>query len=190
MDPIDGEGNEAEVPLPPARFETARLVLRKPELDDAQRVFAAYAQDPEVCRFLRWRPHRHLDDSVEFVRSCLSTWSEASAFPWVLESRDTGQLLGMLEARLRPHVLEFGYVLAQPHWGQGLMVEAAVEVVAWALAQPSIFRVWAVCDVDNIRSARVLEKLGLQHEGVLRRWLLHPQVSNEPRDCKCYARVR
>jgi RimJ/RimL family protein N-acetyltransferase len=59
-----------------------------------------------------------------------------------------------------------------------------------ALQQPSIFRIGAVCDVENIGSARVMEKAGLLREGLLRRWLVHPNVSDEPRDCWSYARVR
>jgi RimJ/RimL family protein N-acetyltransferase len=47
-----------------------------------------------------------------------------------------------------------------------------------------------VCDVDNIASARVMEKAGLTLEGRLRRWLVHPNISDEPRDCLGYARVR
>jgi RimJ/RimL family protein N-acetyltransferase len=50
--------------------------------------------------------------------------------------------------------------------------------------------VWAVTDVDNHASARVLEKIGMQREGLLRRWLVHPSLSPEPRDCWCFARVR
>jgi [ribosomal protein S5]-alanine N-acetyltransferase len=70
------------------------------------------------------------------------------------------------------------------------MTEVLVEVVTWALKQPSVFRISAVCDVENIASARVMEKAGLLREGLLRRWLMHPNVSDEPRDCFSYARVR
>jgi RimJ/RimL family protein N-acetyltransferase len=70
------------------------------------------------------------------------------------------------------------------------MTEVLSEVAAWALRQPSIFRISAVCDVDNVGSARVLEKSGCAREGVLRRWLVHPNVSDDPRDCYSYARVR
>jgi RimJ/RimL family protein N-acetyltransferase len=70
------------------------------------------------------------------------------------------------------------------------MTEALRPIVRWALAQPQIYRVWAVCDVDNPASGRVLEKLGMQHEGVLRCWTLHPNVSDAPRDCDCYAIVK
>lgn len=58
------------------------------------------------------------------------------------------------------------------------------------LAQPEIFGVWAVCDIENRGSARVLEKSGFQREGILRRWIMHPNVSSKPRDCYMYARVR
>ena len=70
------------------------------------------------------------------------------------------------------------------------MAEALREIVRWALAQPTIFRIGAVCDVENIRSARVMEKAGLVREGMLRRYLIHPGMDKEPRDCFSYARVR
>jgi RimJ/RimL family protein N-acetyltransferase len=58
------------------------------------------------------------------------------------------------------------------------------------MGQPSVFRIGAFCDVDNVASARVMEKSGLVREGLLRRWLMHPNISDEPRDCFSYARVR
>ena len=66
------------------------------------------------------------------------------------------------------------------------MTEALTAVTVWALSQPSVFRIGAVCDVDNIGSARVLEKSGFVREGLLRRWLVHPNISDEPRDCYSY----
>jgi len=70
------------------------------------------------------------------------------------------------------------------------MTEALTEIAAWALAQPDIFRISAVCDTENTASARVMEKSGLHREGLLRRWLVHPNISTEPRDCFIYARTR
>lgn len=59
-----------------------------------------------------------------------------------------------------------------------------------ALGEPGIFRVWAICNHENRASARVMEKIGMQREGLLRRGVLHPNVSAEPRDCWLYSRVR
>jgi len=53
-----------------------------------------------------------------------------------------------------------------------------------------IYRVWATCDVDNVASARLLERVGMEREGVLRRWLVHPNLSEAPRDCLCYSIVK
>ena len=60
----------------------------------------------------------------------------------------------------------------------------------WFLAQPEIFRIGSVCDVENPASARVMEKAGMQREGILRRWIIHPQMSDQPRDCYCYSIVK
>ena len=49
---------------------------------------------------------------------------------------------------------------------------------------------WAVCDIDNLASARVMEKAGMQREGILKRWSVHPNISAEPRDSYCYAVVK
>jgi len=70
------------------------------------------------------------------------------------------------------------------------MTEVLTEVAGWALSQPPVFRIGAVCDVENVGSARVMEKAGLVREGLLRRWLMHPNLSTEPRDCFSYARGR
>lgn len=70
------------------------------------------------------------------------------------------------------------------------MREAVRGLVAWAMDQPEIYRVWAVCDPENVVSARLLESVGMQFEGRLRRWLVHPNISDSPRDCLCYAIVK
>jgi ribosomal-protein-alanine N-acetyltransferase len=60
----------------------------------------------------------------------------------------------------------------------------------WAFSEPSVFRVGAVCDIDNQRSARLLEKAGFEREGVLRSWAVHPNISATPRDCYFYSKIR
>jgi ribosomal-protein-alanine N-acetyltransferase len=174
----------------PETFRTARLFLRPIAMADAGSIFAAYARNPEVTRFLIWRPHRTRRDIESYIRSCLNT-PPHRARTYVIQGRKDSVIRGCLDLRQADrHRLEFGYVLARPWWGQGLMTEALTEVVRWGLSQPSIFRISAVCDVENVGSARVMEKAGLVREGVLRRYLIHPGMSSEPRDCFSYAKVR
>ena len=100
-------------------------------------------------------------------------------------------ICGALDLRRpAPDRLEFGYVLARATWGRGLMTEVLRQIVGWAREQPGIARIGAVCDVDNIASARVMEKAGLVRDGLLPRWAVHPNISDQPRDCFSYAMVR
>ncbi|HEX8068540.1 MAG TPA: GNAT family N-acetyltransferase [Pyrinomonadaceae bacterium] len=187
----------------PTHIETERLLLRPPALGDAPAIYETYARDPEVTRYLIWRPHRSLADTEEFLRAHLArrvadaddaaaqgSVEVSAEVSWVLILKEGDQLAGMLAVHPAEFRVGLGYVLGRAYWGRGLMTEAVRAVTELALAQPEVFRVWAVCDVDNRASARVLEKAGLAREGVLRRWSLHPNVSAAPRDCLCYAKVR
>ncbi len=174
----------------PESFETARLRLRPPKLADAQTIFDSYAQDPMVTRYLVWPPHRSIKTTEKFVSECIERRAARVAFPYVLTSIANDRVLGMLELKPHSHGANIGYVLAREHWGQGLMPEAARAVVSYALTQPAIYRVQAFCDVENVASARTLEKIGMTREGMLRRFLVHPAMSSEPRDCYLYAITR
>jgi [ribosomal protein S5]-alanine N-acetyltransferase len=175
---------------PPETFTTPRLMLRPPVLADAETIFQGYAQDPLVTKYLPWKPHANLEATQQFLTRCIQRWKDETAFPWVIVRKADHALLGMIEMRIPDFRADFGYVVGRLYWGNGFATEAAQTIVQWAAAQAGIFRVWAICDVENRASARVLEKAGLQREGVLRRYVLHPSLSNEPRDCYCYSLVK
>lgn len=175
---------------PPEMLHTERLILRTPRLSDAAAIFDAYAQDTEVTRYVVWRPHTNVQETEQYLTECIAAWSSKTRFPWVISYRSNGELLGMIELRVNSFKADVGYVVARPHWGRGIATEALRSVVEWALSQESIYRVWAVCDAENVASARVMEKAGMEREGLLRRNVLHPNAGNEPRDTYCYAIVK
>ena len=175
---------------PPANWDTERLTLRPATRADAAALFESYATDPAVSRYMTWRPHRDVGETEQFLLRCEAVWDQHSAFPWTLRLKADGSFAGMLEARVRAHAVDIGYALTQRLWRRGLMSEAVAGFVTWAMRQPGIYRVWAVCDAENVASARLLESVGMQLEGRLRRWLMHPNVSDSPRDCLCYAIVK
>jgi ribosomal-protein-alanine N-acetyltransferase len=175
---------------PERTWETARLLAKPAAVGDAPVVYDEYASDPTVAKYMTWAPHRNVGETIEFLRRCERVWADGSAFPWTLWVKDSGAFAGLIEIRVHASAVDLGYALVPRWWRQGLMSEALSSVVQWALAQPHIYRVWATCDVDNAASARVLERVGMDREGVLRRWLVHPNVGDEPRDCFCYAIVK
>lgn len=174
----------------PEQILTQRLILRKPRKGDGLLVYERYAQDAEVRRFLLFPPPEGVQDSEAFITRCLKVWAEGRAFPYAIESKADGRFLGMVEIRMDAFKADIGYVLAREEWGQGYASEAAKAIVDWALSQKEIYRVWAFCDVENLASAHVMEKAGMQREGILRRFAMHPNTSPEPRDVFIYAKVK
>lgn len=176
----------------PEHLETRRLRLRPPSLADAEVIFDTYAQDPEVTQYLSWSPHQHLEETAEFLGGAVADWGEPPGNrAWVVERKEDDALLGMIGGSLGMNGVFVGYVLARPYWGQGYAVEALVAVTDAFFALESVYRVWAVCDVENQASARVLAKSGFVREGILHRWLTLPAFrASGPRDCECWARIR
>jgi ribosomal-protein-alanine N-acetyltransferase len=82
---------------------------------------------------------------------------------------------------------ELGYALARDYWGQGLMTEATKAAIAFGFHVMHLQRIQAICDVNNVSSARVLEKAEMQFEGILHNYLFYKERSW---DVKMYAITR
>lgn len=176
--------------VPPSTWETKRLTLQPANRTAAPIAFETYAANPDVSRYMIWRPHRSVAETEQFFRRCEEDWQTGVGYPWTLWLKADGSFAGMLSARVKEHAVDIGYVLVPRLWRQGLMSEAVSGLISWAMMQPEIYRVWAVCDVHNVASARLLQSVGMQLEGTLRRWIMHPNASDAPRDCYCYAIVK
>jgi RimJ/RimL family protein N-acetyltransferase/ligand-binding SRPBCC domain-containing protein len=174
----------------PEIIETNRLLLRPPIIADAAIIFRAYTQDKEVCRYMIWAPHDSVEVTRNFIADCLEAWKGGVRLPYSITMRESQDPIGMIEARLQNTTVDIGYVLARAHWGKGLMPEAIRAIAETSLLDPGIFRVQAFCDCQNIASQRALEKAGFLREGRLERFMVHPNLSPEPRACFMYARCK
>jgi len=173
----------------PEGITTARLSLRRPALKDAADIYA-YAHDPEVTRYMVWSTHKEIAESMAFLETCGPRWESGDEYCWAMTITPEDRVVGMIGCRVGAYAADFGYVLTQECWGRGYATEAAQAVVAWLKHLPSIYRIWATCDTENIASVRVLEKVGLACEGRLRCHTIRPNVSSTPRNTFVFAWVR
>ena len=152
----------------PVQLRTERLLLRPFALEDVDDVYA-YASDPEWARYLFLRvpePYRRRDAEEFIASSLLAPWRTNPAFAIVLGTTVIGGInLRIDEAE---EIAALGYAIAKPHWGNGLAPEAARAVIDWGFTQHGLSKVYATADLRNRRSWRVMEKLGMRREGVLR----------------------
>jgi len=153
-----------------ASLETARLRLRPLRLEDAFQIFE-YASDPEVSRFLTWSPHQTMEDTYAFLRRVIEGYMKGILADWGIEEKASGRLIGSggFVAWNTDHACgEIGYVLGREAWGQGYATEAARAMLGFGFAALRLNRVEAYCLPGNAASARVLEKIGMRREGLLR----------------------
>ena len=174
----------------PERIETARLLIRRPRMSDAEAIFARYASDREVTRFLSWPTHESLDQTRAFLAFSEAEWGERPAGPYLAESRVDGTLLGSTGLAFEtPQRAVTGYVLAKDAWGRGYATEA-LQAMVEAARDLGLRRLQAFCHPEHRLSWRVLEKCGFAREGTLRRFAEFPNLTPEgPCDVLLYARV-
>ena len=171
----------------PERMETERLALRKLCMEDAPVLFTAYMQDPQVTRYTTWCPHKQIREAENFVRSSISAWENETRYPFVITFKEKDEPFGMIDVHIRGCTVGLGYVIARFHQRKGYATEATRAVIRWAFQQPAIYRVNASTDVENFASQKVLEKAGLLREGLLHKYIVHPNISDIPRDSYMYA---
>jgi RimJ/RimL family protein N-acetyltransferase len=163
--------------------------LRRPRLSDAAAIFD-YASDPEVARYADWPFSSKLESVIELLRGRESAWNSGSEFYWVLTLPSDDRAIGAIACSVSGHAAEFGFLLNRRFWRNGYATEASRAIADWIFSVPSVWRLAATCDVENVASARVLEKTGLTREGIMRRAIVRPNLSAEPRDAFLYSRVR
>jgi RimJ/RimL family protein N-acetyltransferase len=146
-------------------LRTARLNLRPfraSDVDDA----LAYRDDPEFARHLPHIPQPFTRAHAEaFVETNMTEpWDTLPTFAIVLDEHVIGTVNFMIDPATR--VAMIGYAIARAQWGRGIATEAAAAAMHWAIGEHDLVEIWASTDVENARSRRVLEKLGLALERV------------------------
>lgn len=156
------------------RLGTRRLVLRSVTLADAGRV-RVLAGDPEVALMTSNIPYPYeLGMAAAWIRACQERQAEGRRYAFALDLGGEG-LIGVCSLQVEPDQgrAELGYWLGRPWWGQGFMTEAARAVVAFGFERLALRRIFALHLPENPASGRVMLKIGMTQEGVLRQHVLH-----------------
>jgi ribosomal-protein-alanine N-acetyltransferase len=154
----------------PLQLSTERLLLRALSMDDLDD-FYAYACDPEVARTTSWEPHRSREESRLFIAHTLSLYEGGERTLWAIEEISSGRMIGTVglhELHSMHARATLAYALARPCWSRGLTTEAARAVLDFGFHALHLNRIEAFSLPLNVASRRVMEKLGMTHEGTLR----------------------
>ncbi|MBQ5995284.1 MAG: GNAT family N-acetyltransferase [Clostridia bacterium] len=147
-------------------LRTKRLILRRWEESDAEDLYK-YASDPDIGFAAGWKPHESEEESLESIKGVLS---EPETYAVCL--KEDGRAIGAISLKLygssadvsAKDECELGYWIAKPFWGQGLIPEAAKEMLCRAFEDLKMSKVWCGYYDGNEKSKRVQEKLGFKYQ--------------------------
>jgi ribosomal-protein-alanine N-acetyltransferase len=164
------------------KLQTNRLVLSPVSQYDVNSIYQ-YAKDPRVSRYTLWEPHQSLNDTAIFINDYVNSKYAANIpEPFGIKLKDGNEVIGTVGMfpigntyRAPLYTMELAYALNPEYWGQGIIIEAAQRVIEYCFNIFPMQRLQCRCKIENVASARVMEKLGMHFEGTLRSDIFHRQ---------------
>lgn len=152
---------------------TSRLLLRPFTLADAP-VVERLVSDFAIADTTLHIPHPYPPGAAEdWIRTHPERFAQGTGISFAIVLRETGELCGAIGLHPEPphQRAEIGYWLGVPYWNRGIMTEAAAAVIAYGFSELGLNRIFAGHFTRNPASGRVMQKIGMTFEGILREHL-------------------
>lgn len=152
-------------------LETMRLILRRFSIDDAHEFFQNVTSDEKVNRFLTWPLHETEEDTKKLLFEWEKRYVDPERYCWAIILKDKNEVIGTIAAptiKNRIGALEVTYCIGSKWWGYGIVPEALQAVIKYLFYVVQANRIEAGFDINNPNSGRVMEKVGMQKEGLMR----------------------
>ncbi len=153
-----------------AVLETERLVLSRLSYDDCEFIYELL-NEPAFKRFIGDKNVGSLDDAHEYLKNGpIGSYEQHGFGMFLVRARDGGEPLGMcgLVKREQFDDPDVGFAFLRRHWAQGYALESARAILDFGKKQLGLPRIIAVVDPKNSASVRLIEKLGLGFEAMVR----------------------
>ncbi|MBE6487883.1 MAG: GNAT family N-acetyltransferase [Methanosphaera stadtmanae] len=151
-------------------IKTERLILRPFKMSDVCDVYDNYGSDVNVARYISWIPCDTIEKCENFIKFNLKEYKTNPKFySWVITLDDN--IIGsvaIFNVDDDNDSGELGYSLGSKWWSNGYMTEATNAVLNYSFNEIGFNRIYASCHEENIASKKVMEKLSMTYEGLLR----------------------
>lgn len=154
-------------------IKTERLILRKVKVSDAQD-FTELMNDEKVQKYLSGIPANYtFDMAIDYISNKMANnYTKSDCYDWGIEDKATHKLIGRITVYKLDHyrrMADLIWYINSDFRNKGLMCEAGKAVVAF-LQNIGFERIEAFADLGNSASIRVMEKIGMSYEGILRKY--------------------
>ena len=177
---------DADVDKKIPTLRTRRLILRPWRIEDApvvQRLAGAW----EIADTTLNIPHPYEDGvAEEWIGRHEAVYAQGKGIPLAITLADDGTIVGavsLMSIDRRHERAEIGYWIGKDHWNNGYCTETAREIIRFGFERLGLNRVVGHHLTRNPASGRVMQKVGMKHEGTLRR---HVKRWDKFEDLECY----
>lgn len=156
--------------MPVSPIETDRLILRPMTEEDAEFILEL-VNDPSFIQNIGDRKVRTLEDARAYITNGpVESYRKNGFGLYLVESKETGESMGMcgLIRRNTLNDVDIGYAFLPRYWSRGYAIESALAIRQQARDVIGLKRLVAVVDPQNLGSIRLLEKLGMKFERMVR----------------------
>ena len=151
-------------------LETERFALRPFSSEDEEAVFTI-CSEKEIAANTRTIPHPYpREQASHWIKQHPELWQQGKAAIFAICEKSSAELVGAvgLEINESDQNAELGYWIDKKRWGEGICTEASKEVLRFGFETLSLNKIHAHYITSNPASGRVMEKIGLKSEGLLR----------------------
>jgi ribosomal-protein-alanine N-acetyltransferase len=162
-------------------LDTPRLRLRWLTTADVPALFEIFG-DPEVCRYWSRPALRTEAEARQLQQEIVHGWTSRTLSQWGIATRGDDSVIGtctLTSFSLEHRRAEIGFALRRGAWGNGFMREAIHALLNHAFESLDLRRIEADVDPRNVRSIRVLDRMGFRREGLQReRYVMNGEVQD------------
>lgn len=147
-------------------IETQRLIIRRLELKDKESLFS-YRSMPEVAEFQSWHPKDSTEVEAFIQKNIQSVPNQEDQWVQMAVCLKEGPMIGDIGIHFIDdlYIVELGYTLSPRYQNKGYAFEAVRAVIDLLFTHYNKHRITASVDPGNVRSIRLLERLGFRKEG-------------------------
>ena len=154
------------------RLVTERLVLQPLVWEDTEDIFRLHRY-PEVVAFNNLQVPKNFQATRDLLRPILDHSNSGSGqhLAWTIRAQSDATFRGAIGLKMRgnePLIGELYYEVEPPFWGLGLATESVRRILSFAFEELDVRKIKALTATQNLRSIRVLEKVGMEKIGFRR----------------------
>lgn len=153
-------------------LKTERLLLRRVHEEDAKEIFEGFVNQEKFLYYAN-KKARTLEEEKESLRGINEKYKNEKYYNWVIVLNESNKIIGRISLIVDDYneSVEFNYAIDERFWNNGYMTEVLMAIKRFCFEEMKINRFQGCCCYGNNASKRVMEKCGMEEEGILKNYL-------------------